>query len=55
VIVAGLTILVEVLRRYGIDRLTASDRDLLTGAVLLAAELVRPPDADAPPGAFTCC
>jgi exopolyphosphatase/guanosine-5'-triphosphate,3'-diphosphate pyrophosphatase len=55
VIVAGLTILVEVLRRYDIERLTASDRDLLTGAVLLAAELDPPPDADAPSGAFTCC
>jgi exopolyphosphatase/guanosine-5'-triphosphate,3'-diphosphate pyrophosphatase len=55
VIVAGLTILVEVLGRYGIGRLTASERDLLTGAALLAAELTPRPDADAPPGAFTCC
>lgn len=55
VIVAGLTILREVLDRYEIELLTASDRDLLTGAVLLLADSPQAPEADAPPGAFTCC
>lgn len=55
VIVAGLTILREVLDRYEIELLTASDRDLLTGAVLLLADMPQAPEPDTPPGAFTCC
>ncbi len=39
VIVAGAVILREVLRRYGLTEIEASERDLLHGAALLAAEL----------------
>jgi exopolyphosphatase / guanosine-5'-triphosphate,3'-diphosphate pyrophosphatase len=55
VIVAGAVIVVEVLRRYGLDALEVSERDILDGAALLAAELPAPAEGDAPPGAFTCC
>jgi exopolyphosphatase/guanosine-5'-triphosphate,3'-diphosphate pyrophosphatase len=55
VIVSGVLILREVLRRYGIGRLEASTRDLLDGAALEAAELPAPAEGDAPPGAYTCC
>jgi exopolyphosphatase/guanosine-5'-triphosphate,3'-diphosphate pyrophosphatase len=55
VIVQGALILRTVLRRLGISRLRASDRDLLTGAALLAVELPADTPGDAPPGAFTCC
>ncbi|MGE5273801.1 MAG: Ppx/GppA family phosphatase [Verrucomicrobiota bacterium] len=55
VIVAGAAILREVVRRYGLDSVEASEYDLLHGVALAAAELpVREEDA-APPGAFTCC
>jgi exopolyphosphatase/guanosine-5'-triphosphate,3'-diphosphate pyrophosphatase len=55
VIVAGVVILRELLRTYGVDEIEVSERDILHGAALAAADL---PDADegaAPPGAFTCC
>jgi exopolyphosphatase/pppGpp-phosphohydrolase len=55
VIVAGATIVREVLRRYGLDSLRASERDLLHGVALDAAELPEPVEGDAPPGAYTCC
>jgi exopolyphosphatase/guanosine-5'-triphosphate,3'-diphosphate pyrophosphatase len=55
VIVAGATIVREVLRRYELDTLRASERDLLHGAVLEAAELPEAAEGDAPPGAYTCC
>jgi exopolyphosphatase/guanosine-5'-triphosphate,3'-diphosphate pyrophosphatase len=55
VIVAGATIVREVLRRYGLDALRASERDLLHGVALAAAELPEPVEGDAPPGAYTCC
>jgi len=55
VIVAGTTIVREVLRRYGLDSLRASERDLLHGIALAAAELPEPLTGDAPPGAYTCC
>jgi hypothetical protein len=45
----------EILDRYGLDGLTASERDLLDGAALEAAELPEPVEGDAPPGAYTCC
>ena len=54
-IVAGAAILRELLRRYGLDRIEASEHDLLHGAALAAAELPEPAEGDAPPGAFTCC
>jgi exopolyphosphatase/guanosine-5'-triphosphate,3'-diphosphate pyrophosphatase len=55
VIVAGVLIVREVLRRYRATALDASDRDLLDGAALEAAELAARAEGDAPPGAFTCC
>jgi len=55
VIVAGAIIVREVLRRYELDELEASERDLLDGAALEAAELPEPEEGAAPPGAYTCC
>ena len=55
VIVAGALIVNEVLGRYGLDALEASERDLLHGVALEAAELPEPQEGDAPPGAYTCC
>ncbi|MDP9284909.1 MAG: Ppx/GppA family phosphatase [Actinomycetota bacterium] len=55
VITAGAVIVREVLRRYGLDALEASEHDLLHGAALAAAELPEPVEGDAPPGAYTCC
>jgi exopolyphosphatase/guanosine-5'-triphosphate,3'-diphosphate pyrophosphatase len=54
-IVGGVLVLREALRHVGARRLVASDRDLLDGAALLAAELPPRPGGDAPPGVFTCC
>ena len=55
VIVAGALIVGEVLRRYGLDRLRFSVRDLLDGAALEAASLPAAAEGEAPPGAYTCC
>ena len=55
VIVAGIAIVAEVLRRVGVDHVEVSRRDLLDGAALAAAELPARAEGDAPPGAFTCC
>ncbi len=55
VIVAGATILREILRRYGLDRIEVSERDILHGVALVAAELPEPVEGNAPPGAYTCC
>ena len=55
VIVAGAVILVETLARYGLDAVTVSERDILDGAALAAAELPEPDEGAAPPGAHTCC
>ncbi len=55
VIVGGAVIVDEVLRRYGLDELDVSERDLLHGAALEAAALPEPEEGDAPPGAYTCC
>ena len=55
VIVAGAAILAEVLDFYGLDAITASERDILHGAALAAAELPEPEEGAAPPGAYTCC
>ena len=55
VIVAGAVIVREVLARYGLDELEASERDLLDGAALAAAELPAQEEGAAPPGAYTCC
>jgi exopolyphosphatase / guanosine-5'-triphosphate,3'-diphosphate pyrophosphatase len=55
VIVAGAVIVREVLARYGLDELEASERDILHGAALEAAALPEAEEGDAPPGAYTCC
>lgn len=55
VIVAGAVILAETLERYGLDAIEVSERDILDGAALAAAELPAPREGAAPPGAFTCC
>lgn len=55
VIVAGLVVLREILDRYRLLQLTVSERDLLHGAALAAAELPEPEEGPAPPTAFTCC
>jgi exopolyphosphatase/guanosine-5'-triphosphate,3'-diphosphate pyrophosphatase len=55
VIVAGAAIAAEVLAFFGLDGIEASERDLLDGAALEAAELPEPVEGDAPPGAYTCC
>ena len=55
VLAAGVLILRETLRRLGLDSITASTRDLLTGAALEAATLPAAAEGDAPPGAYTCC
>jgi exopolyphosphatase/guanosine-5'-triphosphate,3'-diphosphate pyrophosphatase len=55
VLAAGVLILRETLRHLGLDAIDASDRDLLNGAALAAAELPEPVEGAAPPGAYTCC
>jgi len=55
VIVAGVAIVREVMEHFGLPELEASERDILHGAALEAAELPEPVEGDAPPGAYTCC
>ena len=55
VIVGGALIVCTVLDRYGLQGLEVSERDLLHGAALEAAQLPEPVEGDAPPGAYTCC
>jgi exopolyphosphatase/guanosine-5'-triphosphate,3'-diphosphate pyrophosphatase len=55
VIVAGLVVVREALRFFGLEALEASEHDLLHGAALAAAELPAAEEGAAPPGAYTCC
>ena len=55
VILAGVIFVAETLARFELDELEVSERDLMHGAALLAAELPPEPERDAPPGAYTCC
>ncbi len=55
VIVAGAVILVAILDAYSLNGIHASERDILDGAALAAAELPAPEEGAAPPGAYTCC
>jgi len=55
VIVAGAAILVGILDAYELDAIRVSERDILDGAALAAAELPEPEEGAAPPGAYTCC
>jgi exopolyphosphatase/guanosine-5'-triphosphate,3'-diphosphate pyrophosphatase len=55
VIVGGAVILAEVLRAYDLDAIEVSERDILDGIALEAAELPAPEEGAAPPDAYTCC
>jgi exopolyphosphatase / guanosine-5'-triphosphate,3'-diphosphate pyrophosphatase len=55
VIVAGAVVVLETLRYFGFDALEVSERDIMHGAALAAAELPAPTEGDAPPGAYVCC
>ena len=55
VIVAGLVVLREIMEAYALSEIEASERDILHGAALAAAELPEPEEDAAPPGAYTCC
>jgi exopolyphosphatase/guanosine-5'-triphosphate,3'-diphosphate pyrophosphatase len=55
VIVAGLVALREILDHYRLHALDVSERDLLDGTALAAAELPEPEEGAVPPMAFTCC
>jgi exopolyphosphatase / guanosine-5'-triphosphate,3'-diphosphate pyrophosphatase len=55
VIVAGVVVLREVMRTYGIDEVEVSERDILHGAAFAAADLPEAAEDAAPPGAYTCC
>jgi exopolyphosphatase/pppGpp-phosphohydrolase len=55
VIVAGAVIAREILAFFGVDTLEISERDILDGAALAAAELPEAEEGAAPPGAYTCC
>jgi exopolyphosphatase/guanosine-5'-triphosphate,3'-diphosphate pyrophosphatase len=54
-IVAGAVILTETLAEFGLDEIEVSERDILDGIALAAAELPEPEEGAAPPGAYTCC
>ena len=55
VIVAGAAILREILRHYELGEIEASERDLLHGIALVAAELPEQDEDAVPPGAYSCC
>ena len=55
VIVAGAVIAREALAFFGLDAVEVSERDILDGAALAAAELPESEEGAAPPGAYTCC
>jgi exopolyphosphatase/guanosine-5'-triphosphate,3'-diphosphate pyrophosphatase len=55
VIVAGAVIAREALAFFAVDVLKISERDILDGAALAAAELPEQEEGAAPPGAYTCC
>ena len=55
VIVAGAAIVAEAMSACELETLVASERDLLDGVALLAAELPEPGEGEAPPQAYTAC
>jgi exopolyphosphatase / guanosine-5'-triphosphate,3'-diphosphate pyrophosphatase len=55
VIVAGAVLVEQVLEQFGLDALEVSERDILHGAAMEAANLPAPVEGAAPPGAYTCC
>jgi exopolyphosphatase/guanosine-5'-triphosphate,3'-diphosphate pyrophosphatase len=55
VIVAGAILVEQVIDDYRLEALEVSERDILHGAALEAAQLPEPVEGAAPPGAYTCC
>ena len=55
VILAGAVVVSGVLEHFGLEALETSERDIMHGAALAAAELPERPEGNAPPGAYTCC
>ncbi len=55
VIVAGAVITQQALVFFDLNALEISERDILDGAALAAAELPAAEERPAPPGAYTCC
>jgi exopolyphosphatase / guanosine-5'-triphosphate,3'-diphosphate pyrophosphatase len=55
VIVGGVVVVREVLARYELDAIEASEHDILDGAAVTAATLPEAVEGEAPPGAYTCC
>jgi exopolyphosphatase/guanosine-5'-triphosphate,3'-diphosphate pyrophosphatase len=55
VLAAGIVVLRETLRHLRLEETRASERDILNGVALAAAELPEPDEGAAPPGAYTCC
>jgi exopolyphosphatase/guanosine-5'-triphosphate,3'-diphosphate pyrophosphatase len=55
VIVGGAVVAREVVDFLGVDGIGVSERDILDGAALAAAELPEREEGAAPPGAYTCC
>jgi exopolyphosphatase / guanosine-5'-triphosphate,3'-diphosphate pyrophosphatase len=55
VIVGGAVVVREVVAFLGLDGIEVSERDILDGAALAAAELPEREEGAAPPGAYTCC
>ncbi len=55
VIVGGAVIVRETLAFFGVGAIEVSERDILDGAALAAAELPEEEEGAAPPGAYTCC
>jgi len=54
-IVAGATILAEIVRGYRLGELEVSERDLLYAVAIEAAGLPAPEEGGVPPSAYTCC
>ena len=54
-VITRKTLVREVVDFLGVDALEVSERDILDGAALAAAELPEREEGDAPPGAYTCC
>ena len=55
VLLAGALVVAETLAYFDLPELAVSERDLLHGGALAAAELPEPEEGLVPPGAFTCC
>jgi exopolyphosphatase / guanosine-5'-triphosphate,3'-diphosphate pyrophosphatase len=55
VIVAGIVVLREVMIAYDLTEIEVSERDILHGAALEAADMPEEEEGAAPPGAYTCC